>query len=1196
MISFENIYENNLKNISVNIPINKITIITGRSGSGKSSLIYNVIAKESQRKEKIESGKANFFDFAIRPKFDKVSNLPYSVTLKQRGLNQSISSTLATITGLHELIRDEFVKLGIIITPENNIIRKPTSNDISYFIKKYYSEKDYECFAIVCYRKRTDANAELNLLKKNGILSALFISSFDNKEKLKKISSLKKLNPKYKHTILVPILDIEKIFSYEHIAIDSFLIRMKDNTFNFKIDYPDISTGKIYQCPSTHLLSFNSFHLYGGKCLECEGTGKILELDINNLIIRDKKLNDYFLKLDDNGKGCYKYIGLCKDSLVRIFNKQKIDVEKTFFDLNRNEQIFITSIIKTQLIKHQNKLTISKYLINSECPHCNGTRLNYKANSIKLFGRSISELLSFTVDELFVFFKENNLNNKKIFNILESLINATLGYLCLNRTTDTLSGGELQRVKIAIELNDYFRNLLYILDEPSNGLHPYNNFQIIQLIKNLRDKGNTILLSEHNNLYLKNSDYQIELGYEGGINGGNIIYQGKIQDKILELDNYREKLNSSIDYSIEINGLSVNNIIEQNFIIPLNCLVAITGVSGSGKSSLIHNALIPLAKQYLIDKSINFNLVKDIKNFDLLSGVIELTQSQIGINTRSIVATYLDIFDVIRDLFASTNLSKEFNFDKSYFSFNSKNGACNVCNGLGEIEGNVCSSCLGQRYKPEILNIMLDEVNIYELLSLPIEQIKNIFKDGKLGHSFDILSKLGLSHLSLGRITPSLSGGEAQRLKLAKVLIDNILKIKKGGFLFVLDEPSSGLNEKDIINLYKIFDEILSYNNSILVVEHNQNIIKNSDYIIDIGLDSGKNGGKCIFSGTFDELLLDKSSITAKALRGEFKEINQLDLQSNIILTDKTYDFDIQSYNFNRFYLDDKHFKIEKDFANNYTVICDNENNRYFKTRNDLLLFTDSIDIKSYSFNPYTNELYKYKKVPVSIKKEKLKHLKSLGFKINNNDYLSDEWTFRIKTRSLNEAYNLGNGWVTINTANETFELFTRFVSIEHKIIGTARINSKTFNLYSNGCEYCSNTGEIESYDLNLIVKDISKSILDSNFITFDIKNNFKNIIKKFKEENLFDFSEKFDKLSEENKNIFLHGFKEYEFLKKNGRSNANGDYLRWEGLFYYIKDYLNFYSHSLKYIKCPFCKSGFKKEVDFYFYNKNRIYDYFED
>ena len=192
---------------------------------------------------------------------------------------------------------------------------------------------------------------------------------------------------------------------------------------------------------------------------------------------------------------------------------------------------------------------------------------------------------------------------------------------------------------------------------------------------------------------------------------------------------------------------------------------------------------------------------------------------------------------------------------------------------MGEIEGNICSSCLGQRYKPEILNIMLDEINICELLSLPIERIKNIFKDDKLNHSFDILSKLGLSHLSLGRITPSLSGGEAQRLKLAKVLIDNILKIKKGGFLFVLDEPSSGLNEKDIINLYKIFDEILSYNNSILVIEHNQNIIKNSDYIIDIGLDSGKNGGKCIFSGTFDELLLHKSSITAKALRGEFNQL-----------------------------------------------------------------------------------------------------------------------------------------------------------------------------------------------------------------------------------------------------------------------------------------------------------------------------------
>lgn len=1191
MISFKNIYENNLKNISIDIPLNKITTITGISGSGKSSLIYNVIAKEAQRREKIDSGKANFVDFAVRPKFESVKNLPYCVSLKQRGLNKSISSTLATITSLHEILREEFVKQGIIITPQNNIVKKPTSSDISNFILKYYPKKECKYFAIVCYREKTDGYSYLSLLKKYNISNAVFISSFDEKENLKKVSSIKQLNSKYKHTILVPISNIKELYKFEDLALKSFLVKIDNTTLNFLIDYPDLISGKIYQRPSTNLLSFNSISRFSGKCLNCEGKGNSIELDISNLILKDKKLNDYFLNFDDNGKGCYKYLAICKDSLIRTLKKEKIDIEKTFFELNQNEQEFILNIVKTQVIKHQNKPSIGKYLINSICKECSGTRLNYKANAIKLFGKNISEILTFTVDDLLEFFKDKKIENSKILNILQSLKNATLGYLSLNRTTDTLSGGELQRVKIAIELNNYYKNLLYILDEPSCGLHPYNNHQIMQLIKNLKEKNNTIIISEHNNLYLKNSDYQIELGYGSGFDGGNIIFQGYKDEYSNNEIVYRKKIPFSIQNSIELIGVNINNVVNQNFTIPLNCLVLISGVSGCGKSSLIHKALVPLGKQYLADKTINYNLVKNIKNFDLIKDIIEITQSQIGVNSRSVVATYLDIFDDIREIYASTHIAKKFNFNKGYFSFNIEIGACETCSGLGEIEDEICPFCLGRRYKPEILNILFQKLNIYELLSLPIKEIDNLFDNPKLKFAFDLLSKLGLSHLSLLRTTPTLSGGEAQRLKLAKVLIDSYLKIQKGGYLFILDEPTTGLNDKDIVNLYKIFDEILSYKNSIIVIEHNQNMIRNSDYIIDIGAGSGKDGGKNIFSGTFEDLVLNKNSITAKALNGKFENINQIQYL-NTELIDKKYDFNIENYSFNKLYLNDEHFRLEEDFSNSYSVICDNKNNKYFKTKNELFEYIANLESISFSFNPYTTELYKYQKVPISIKKEKLKHLKSLGFKIGTNDYLIDEWKYRINCNNIEEAFNFGNGWISISSNGEIIELFTRFISLKNKIIGTSKISSKTFNLYYNGCKYCLSNGNLVSYNLDLIIKNSSKSILDSDFLNFNTKLNLKSIIQKFKDENLFDFSKPFIELSKEEKDMFLYGFKEYQFLKKNGRVNAIGDYLKWEGLYTYLKKDLEIHTEDLKYLDCPFCIQGFNKEINFYTYNNKKIFE----
>ena len=1189
-------YENNLKNISLEIPKNKITSITGVSGSGKSSLIYNVLSQEAKRREKIDSGHADCFDYAIRPKFEKIENLPYCVTLKQRGLTESISSTLATLTRLHELLREELVKYGEIITENGNVIKEPTVVDIKKFIQSYYPKTTVKIFAIVCDQKYTNGKKELALLKRNNIKEAFFISSYDDKQRWKKVAPIKNLNERYSHTILVPVSSLGELEKYQDLAQENFYLKNGDLDLKLHTDFFDLQTGKIYQKKSSHLLSFNAVDEKGGKCSRCNGHGLIEELDLENLILKNKSLKEDFLNLEKNNTDGYKYIMLYRDTIDLTLKKNKINKQKKFFSLSAGEQNIIKNLIFPKILHHQGQPSIGKFIKTATCTECNGTRLNYKANAVKLYGLNISELLKKTVDELYVFLSDKKLHHKKILTILESLQKATLEYLTLDRTTDTLSGGELQRLKLSLELNNEYKGLLYILDEPSVGLHSFNNDQIIHLIKNLRDKGNTIIISEHNQNYINNSDYIIELGVGSGDLGGNVIFTGKTK-KFQDTENIRKKIKIDLNNTLELTSVNANNIKNENFVIPLHCLTTISGVSGSGKSSLIHKALIPNIKQYIADKSIDKSVIKKIKNIRKIAAVIELSQSQIGINSRSIVATYLNIFDEIRNIFVSLEISKEFDFDKSHFSFNSAEGSCESCAGLGKLNDNLCSRCLGQRYKPEILDIKYKDLNIIEILSSPLSELSKIFDSEKLKFAFETLHKLGLSHISLGRTTPTLSGGEAQRLKLAKVLISASDKIKKGSFLFVLDEPTTGLSNKDIAKLYSIFDEIIAHNNSIIVIEHNLEIIKNSDFIIDMGLGSGSAGGKQIFAGDYRNLLKNKTSLTTKALCKKNKKIKPSKPKQSDLSYKKYPDPKLPDCN--QFYLEQNHFKIEKLFYKNYSVKTDNKKHKYFKTKKDLFSFVDSLDEVEITFNPYVADLFKYKIVPISIKKNKLKRLKKLGLDVDVNDYMKDEWKFRIKIKNIEKAYNFGNGWITVKTKNNQYELFTRLVSIKNKLIGAPKITVNSFNLYLNSCCDCNGNGVRAAYKKKLIIKNENKSILDEGFLQFPLKLQLKSVVTKFLNEGLFDFTKPFNKLNSEEKNIFLFGFQNYKFLKPKGKKTTLGDYIKWKGLYSLIYDNLDKIQteaqirNSKHNVICPFCDKGFKKEVNFYIANKKSIVSY---
>lgn len=1221
--------ENNLKKISVEIPLQKITTVIGVSGSGKSSLIYNVIAAESQRKEKIDRGLAECRDYAIRPKFTKIENLPYCVVVKQRGLRQSHSSTLATITGLHELLRDEFVKQGKIICQCGSEVLQPTSNDIVNFLTNNYPNQSVELFAVVADAKYTNCEKEVALLKGCELEEVIISSSYNEKEAVKKIKSLKTLNENYANTIKIRLglfdnaIELKNALdTYKHIALENFQVVVNQHSYHFKYDYICSTCYRLYHPISSSLLSFNTTvpTKTSGFCSTCHGHGEIKTLDYEQLIISDKLLKEHFLNLEHNGKG-YKYTALYDDSFEKFCKANKIDQQTTFFCLSDENKKSVMGYLEEKLL-NKTQIQISKFIKIIHCPDCHGSRFNYKANAVKFYQKSISELLKKSVNELLIFLQDKNLHHKKILTILHSLEKASVSYLPLERSTDTFSGGELQRIKIANQLNANYKNLLYILDEPSIGLHAYDNAKFIGLIKTLKQQGNTVIISDHNLEYVKNSDYFIELGSGGGVNGGNVIDCGNIDTyQMPQQQICRNTKQVNLSNAICLENVCCNNIKNQNFEIPLNALVVISGVSGSGKSSLVHKVFSPLIKQYLTDGTINNQHVSNVKNLDQIKGIVEFDQSQIGVNSRSIVATYLGCFDKIRNIFANTEAAILLDLSPSSFSFNSEEGQCEYCLGLSEKENKVCPSCLGMRYTPQVLGVKYQNLSIMDILNLTIDEAKIIFQEHTdLLLYFSTLTNLGLNHLTLGRSTPTLSGGEGQRLKLAENLIKSKSKIKSGNFIYILDEPTTGLSYKDISKLFSVFDEILRQGNTVIIIEHNLDIIKNGDYIIDMGLGAGNLGGTNIFSGTYPQLLEHETSLTAKALQKNVNLTEQDFFVEENSLQEKLYSKRKHHENANcqSIYLSGQSFEIEKQLLANYSLFGDSDKYKFFNSKESLFEFVKNLEhIEKYAFNPFVTDLFIYKQIAITDIKIRLLKLSAIGFDqiyISNQIYSIKKdfkkiisfspWQIRVITNDIEQAYNYGNGWLSL-IGNELVEVSTRFVSIKHKIIGSPKITTSTFNRYLNPCKECYGSGSLIHIENNLFIQNGTASILDDDFLYKSISDNLKSVmrmeikpaIKKLNEEGLFDFSKKFDLLTFEEKDIFFHGFIHKKFLKPKGDKNTKGDYISWKGLYFYIRDNLSKFEHPLKIAiansiqnsNCPFCNgTGFNKELEFIFVNPN--------
>ena len=904
--------QHNLKNISLSINKNSITVISGVSGSGKSTLAFDTLYAEGQRRyiESLSSYAKQFLGKIEKPDVEEINGICPAIAIEQKTITKNPRSTVGTSTEIYDYLKLLYARIGKTISPiSNQLVKKDQVKDIRDYILK--QKINSTVLIIANSKKNNEKNNELILrLRKNGFSRVLI-----NKEifKLKEIG-FQNIN---KHEILTVI---DRIFIEDKIdknrisdSIESALFEgngecsiindLTEKKFSTKFELDGIK----FINPSPELFSFNNPF---GACNKCEGYGSILGID-KNKVIKDENLSlfegavapwsglklskwkDRFIKksLDFDFPIHRPYKNLSKtDKEILWQGKEKCKGINQFFDF-----------LETKKYKIQARVLIARYRGKTSCDQCNGTRLRKETQYIKIGGKNISEISNLSIKDALDFFLSLKLDINdlsiaerildEIISRLRYLNDVGLEYLSLSRKSKTLSGGESQRINLATSLGSSLVGAMYILDEPSIGLHPRDTSKLIKILKNLRDIGNTLVVVEHDEEIMLNSDFMIDIGPEAGINGGNIIYNGETNKiykeksslttkyltnelKIKKPD-FRRKWN---DYVL-IKNAKRNNLKNIDVKFPLNCLTLITGVSGSGKSSLIKDVLKPAFNNKIGIYEKDEGYYDSIKiSTNKINRLEFINQNPLGKSSRSNPITYIKAYDEIRSLFSNQALSKARKYKSGLFSFNVDGGRCDCCKGEGEIKVEMqfmadvhlkCEDCKGTRFKDEILEVKFQEKNIADILEMSVDKAISFFTENDkelIANKIKPLQDVGLGYIKLGQSSNTLSGGEAQRTKIASFLSKGNNKNK---ILFIFDEPTTGLHFNDIKKLLKSFNSLLERGHSIICVEHNLDVIKCADWIIDLGPNGGNDGGEVIFSGVPEEIILEKKSFTGKYLKSK---------------------------------------------------------------------------------------------------------------------------------------------------------------------------------------------------------------------------------------------------------------------------------------------------------------------------------------
>ncbi len=910
-IFVKNAHLNNLKHIDVLIPKNKLVVITGVSGSGKSSLAFDTIYAEGQRRyvESLSSYARQFLGKLEKPKVDDIKGLAPSIAIQQKVISSNPRSTVGTSTEVYDYLKLLYARIGRTFSPvSGEEVKKDSVSDVIDFIQA--APKN------TIFILRTPLEFEIDSFQEN--LNTLKVSGFTRLEVNGNIAGIEDLES----FGFVPTkeMDIQLVidrFSYEE--DESFLQRLADSVqmaFYEGHGYCSLKnsdTGDIKEFsnkfemdsieflePNVHFFSFNNPY---GACPTCEGYGKVIGID-EDLVVPNKSLSVF-----EDAIAPWK--GDSMSEWKRSFIKKAGDfpIHKPYHQLDKEQKAFLWKgdksksfpgidnffrMLEENLYKIQYRVMLSRYRGKTLCPDCEGLRLRPETEWVKIDGHTIQSMIELPLDELLPLIKSLNLNEyeatvakRLVYEIetrLEFLTKVGLGYLTLNRTSNTLSGGESQRINLATSLGSSLVGSIYILDEPSIGLHSRDTENLIQVLKNLRDLGNTVIVVEHDEDVMRAADYIIDIGPEAGYLGGELVFAGDFKDlkkaNTLTSEYLTGRLEIEVPKSrrkpkewIHVKGARENNLKNIDVDVPLESLVVISGVSGSGKSTLMKEILTNDIQIQLGmgGKKGDYDSVefpkKLIKNIELID------QNPIGKSSRSNPVTYLKAYDDIRDLFCKQKGAKLLGLKPKHFSFNVDGGRCDECKGEGVITVSMqfmadieleCETCHGTRFKNEILEVKFDEKNISDILKMTVDEAIAFFSDNKeekIVTKLKPLQEVGLGYLQLGQSSSTLSGGEAQRVKLASFLVKGVTNDKS---LFIFDEPSTGLHFHDIQKLLKSLQALINLGHSVLVIEHQPDIIKTADWIIDIGPEAGKYGGEVVFEGTPEDLVKNKKSHTAK--------------------------------------------------------------------------------------------------------------------------------------------------------------------------------------------------------------------------------------------------------------------------------------------------------------------------------------------
>ena len=902
----------NLKNIDVVIPRNKLVVITGLSGSGKSSLAFDTLYAEGQRRyvESLSSYARQFLGKLHKPKVDYIKGIAPAIAIEQKVNSTNPRSTVGTSTEIYDYIKLLFARIGKTFSPiSGKEVKKDTVSDVINFIKKYDSNTKLLLLSPVTIDEKRDLKTVLQVLEQQGYAR---LKWNDTVHRIADFPQEKfKGEPLFLVVDRVVTKEDEDFYNRLADAVQTAFFEGKGTCFIESITDQKIAEfsnkfaldGLSFLEPNTHLFSFNNPY---GACPTCEGYGNVIGID-KDLVVPNTGLSIFEDAIFPFKTPSYLHY---KEHLIEVAYQFDLPIHKPWFELSEKQKELVWngnssfrgihhffSVLEEKSYKIQNRVMLSRYRGKTKCTTCDGKRLRDETNYVKINEKNISDLVALPLDELAAFFASLQLDihqekiGKRLLteinNRLQFLTDVGLNYLTINRTSNTLSGGESQRINLATSLGSSLVGSMYILDEPSIGLHPKDTERLIRVLKDLRNLGNTVIVVEHDEDIMKEADYIIDIGPEAGTFGGHVVAEGDFK-AILKSDSLTAKyLNEDLKIEvptkrrstlnrIEIIGARENNLQNIDVTFPLNCLSVITGVSGSGKSTLVKNILYPILQKKLIGHGNKIGQHTAIKgDFDTLKHVEFIDQNPIGRSSRSNPVTYIKAYDDIRALFSNQKLSTIRNYKPKHFSFNVEGGRCEVCKGEGEVTIEMqfmadvhleCDVCNGKRFKKEVLEVKYDGKSIDDILNLTIDDAVAFFSENlvtKIAQKLKPLQDVGLGYVQLGQSSSTLSGGEAQRIKLASFLVKGHTKDKA---LFIFDEPTTGLHFHDIKKLLASFNALIEKGHSIVVIEHNIELIKCADYIIDLGPEGGKNGGNLIFQGTPEKLAKNKKSHTAKYL------------------------------------------------------------------------------------------------------------------------------------------------------------------------------------------------------------------------------------------------------------------------------------------------------------------------------------------